>query len=260
MMNLKSKLLLSSAAMMLSAFMVSASLTGCSSGSTNPPPTSSTTDTTKLAFTATQSTTFAQANDMPGSGVQPPFRTFTQTVAQLNAPWLGKSATILTNSYSDGTVDSDYYSQDTAAQKVYKVDLCLEAINSNPTYVGVLGGKVHVGWVLEASMNSPIGTKWEAINQTINTTGAAGSVTLKDTAWMMSDTTFTQASTGTTYTGIKHAHHSFSLSASLGVATAECVIYLSPKLAAPVLYWIHPIASSLGAQNGLQTVLTAHTN
>jgi hypothetical protein len=260
-MTLKSKFVLSSAALVFGALLSTSAFVGCSgSGTVNNPP-QTTTDTTKMVFTAAETTRFDQADVNTGSPetVTRNGKYFTQSVLTLttSTPFLGKTATILKNTYSDVTIapDSDIYSQDASNDDLYKIDLCLEPINSNALIVNYLGGKVHIGWVLEAKLKSPAGTKWAAINQTVNTT-SAGVLTINDTATMMADTTFMLG--GKVYTDIKHVHHSFAASAGLGNANAEFDIYISPSLGTPVIYWIHQISSTFGPQKGLQNVLVSH--
>lgn len=167
-----------------------------------------------------------------------------------------KTATVFQNTYSNGTaMDSDFYSQD-ANKDLYKVDFGLEPLNNNAAIVNFMGGKAHVGWVLMSKLASPAGATWKAIDQVLHTTGQLGDITLLDNATMQADTTF--SFNGKAYY-TKHVHHSFSASAALGSAQGEYDIYTAPSIGANVIYWVHPISSSAGSQNGIQNVLTEHT-
>ena len=239
-------------------------LSGCASGagSVNPPAA----DTNAVKFTTTATASYRQDSLVMSNGTEQTKATGTtiaqSTVSTTSTIALHANSTVMQNVYTNSSwtipTDSDYYYQDTN-DDLYKLDFGLEPLNNIAALQAIIGGKVHVGWVLELKLGAAAGTTWQAISDTI-TAGSLGQVILKDNGTMRADTTIM---VGTKAYRTRHAHHSFTGTASLGTAYGEFDVFYSPELASTVLVQIHPLSYTTalgtgGTQAGIQNVLTAH--
>lgn len=237
---------------------------GCSSspGPNNPPYNGP--DTNIVVFPHTAVAHFVRDSVELSGGVEvytPFVDSVTQTVVADSIPWQNKlNATLFKNTYNDATpADTEAFYQ-YGNDDLYQIDAGLEAINNIAAVPAALGTQVHVGWVLEARLGSPKGTQWIAMDTTLTVPGPfVKSMTLRDTATMMADTTYALA--GKVYS-VKHAQHKITGGASVGSAFVNYDVYISPVLGCRVIYRIHQITYNFGgadgSQNGMQTILTAH--
>ncbi len=188
---------------LIAALFVAASLiSSCKSRSVDPivtPPGVN----NQLVFTVNAKTTFLQEYRDTTGGVYGKDQnntasadTLTQTLAMKGMTFKGVDSTnmFMTTHSANTSTDTSYMYQ-MANGDLYANDYGMEVLNNNPTIVTLNGGKVHIGWVLQAKMNDTTGKSWTACDTVISVTnplfGGKLPVHITDAANFVADTILT---------------------------------------------------------------------